>query len=100
MIGHGTSESGVLFSLQEWTHIAAMGRDQYVRVVKRGFLFPFGHRAEVTQVAERKFKRSLEPGGEKPAFLTNTTFLTIQELERTYGTPDEPIRGMPFQSVR
>jgi hypothetical protein len=42
-------------SLQEWRHIASQGRDHYVRVVRRGHLFPFGHRASLVTISERKF---------------------------------------------
>ncbi len=95
MTGEGVPASGDLFSLQQWTHVAIMGRDQHVRVVKHGYLFPFGHRAELTKVVERKFKRSRDPNGEEPAFLANRTFLGVQEIERSFDT-----RDMPFKSVR
>ena len=32
-------------TIEEWKHHATMGRDQYVRVVYKGYLLPFGHRA-------------------------------------------------------
>ena len=41
-----------------WSHIVSMGRDQHVQTVERGFLFPFGFRANVVTVTERKFKRA------------------------------------------
>jgi hypothetical protein len=37
-----------------WRNVVAQGRDQYVRVVQRGFLFPLGHRAVLDRVIERK----------------------------------------------
>lgn len=37
----------------EWDHDAAVGRDQKVRVQIRGLLYPFGHRAEYTEITER-----------------------------------------------
>lgn len=42
-------------SVEEWRHRATMGRDHYVRVVYKGYLFPFGHRASLIKVTERKF---------------------------------------------
>jgi hypothetical protein len=96
MKGHEMDPGSDLFSLQEWAHVAIMGRDQYVRVVKRGFMFPFGHRADLTIITERKFKRSRDRDVfEEPAYLTHKSFLTVQEPERTYNT-----RDTPFQSVR
>jgi quercetin dioxygenase-like cupin family protein len=35
----------------KWLHRSTLGRDNYVRVETRGFLFPFGHRATLTTVA-------------------------------------------------
>ena len=31
--------------LEQWRHLASLGRDAYVRVVYRGYLLPFGHNA-------------------------------------------------------
>lgn len=42
-------------SVEEWQHRGTMGRDHYVRVVYKGYLFPFGHRASLIKVTERKF---------------------------------------------
>ncbi len=42
-------------SVEEWRHRGTMGRDHYVRVVYKGYLFPFGHRASLVKITERKF---------------------------------------------
>jgi len=42
-------------TVEEWRHRSTMGRDHYVRVVYKGYLFPFGHRASLIKVTERKF---------------------------------------------
>ena len=42
-------------AVEEWRHRGTMGRDHYVRVVYKGYLFPFGHRASLVKVTERKF---------------------------------------------
>ena len=42
--------------ISQWQHRATMGRDQYVRVVKEGFLFPLGHAAALVRVTERKLE--------------------------------------------
>ncbi len=39
----------------EWHHDAVLGRDMSVRVVRRGVLYPFGHRAQVVESADRVF---------------------------------------------
>ncbi len=43
------------FSVEEWVHRASMARDHYVKVVYKGFLFPFGHQVSLVKVTERKF---------------------------------------------
>ena len=67
--------------VESWVHRATMGRDHYVRVVYRGVLFPFGHRAVLIKVSERKFHRSL-PGN--PAYLRQRMFMIVRERERRY----------------
>ena len=47
------------FEVEEWRHRAAVGQDHYVRVVYKGYLFPFGHRASLIKVTERKFHRDV-----------------------------------------
>jgi len=49
-------------TLSQWVHVAAQGRDHYVRIVNEGFLFPFGHRAAMITVTERRFD-TLPAGG-------------------------------------
>ncbi len=42
-------------SVEEWKHRGTMGRDHYVKVVYKGYLYPFGHKASLVKVTERKF---------------------------------------------
>ncbi len=74
-------------SVEEWVHRATMARDHYVKVVYRGFLFPFGHRVSLVKVSERKFHNGQataesEPGN--PAYLRQRYFLIIREKLRTF----------------
>jgi hypothetical protein len=97
-------------AVEEWRHRATLGRDHYVRVVYRGVLFPWGHRASVIKVTERQFHPD-RPGN--PAYLRQRMFLVVREPVRTYRTsgwtyqgPDAARHGeqldlmMPFTSVR
>nr|OAP90220.1 hypothetical protein A4U53_30320 [Rhizobium leguminosarum] len=83
-------------SVEEWGHRASMGRDHYVRVVYRGFLFPFGHRVSLVKVSERKFHNGAKDGDGKPvieqmpgnaAYLRQRLFLIVRERERNYVEP-------------
>ncbi|HEY4792549.1 MAG TPA: hypothetical protein VII18_00645 [Mycobacterium sp.] len=43
-----------------WRHVTSLGRDQYVRVVRRGHLFPWGHACAWVQVSERRFDGTVD----------------------------------------
>ena len=92
--------------VESWSHRAAMGRDHVVRVVYRGVLFPFGHRAALITVSERRFH------GEKgnPAYLRQRKFLVVRERVRNYddagslnpyGSNNQRVKNeFPFTQVR
>ena len=74
-------------SVEEWVHRATMGRDHYVRVVYRGFLFPFGHRVALIKISERKFHNGKATAEQTPgnvAYLRQRMFIVIREKERSY----------------
>jgi hypothetical protein len=74
-------------SILAWDEIVPMGRDQYVRVVYPGYLYPFGHQAALVKVTERKMKQ-VSPSY---AGLYQRKFLVIGEPVRTYAdTHDFP----------
>lgn len=87
-------------SLQEWTHRAAMGRDNYVRVVYRGYLFPFGHAASLVKVTERKFGR--DPHGDMTAYLFQRMYVVVRQAQNTYPVNGQSFGGreFPFTSVQ
>lgn len=98
--GDWTLLSGSKYSLESWTHRAIMGRDTFVRVVYKGYLFPFGHRASQIFVTERRVENGI-------AYLLLYEFVVVREPEKQYpkdsqGLDDESIEGrrFPFRSVR
>ncbi|WP_172652938.1 hypothetical protein [Rhodococcus opacus] len=78
----------------EWTHRTVMGRDYYVRLLEQGVLFPFGHRASVVGIAERRFDST-----ERVAALRERFALVITEASRPYGSEARHEREFPFQQV-
>lgn len=104
----GWLDSGVFFDpeapreleTKAWRHLATIGRDQFVRIVKWGYLFPFGHRASKVIISERKFLKS--EAGDMVAYLTRREFLVVGEPLRTFPAPGQPDlgRGLPFRSLR
>ncbi|MFE0753750.1 hypothetical protein ACFW16_07360, partial [Inquilinus sp. NPDC058860] len=86
-------------SFSSWRHVAALGRDGYVRTTYRGGLFPLMHRATLIKVTERRF----EPAGDSPvAYLRQYHRILVDERERSYdeGELDHGGRGMPFDRIR
>jgi hypothetical protein len=80
--------------LSEWVHIAAQGRDHYVRIVYEGELWPFRNRASLIKVTERKFE---EKNGSIVAYLMQRMFIVVREPEKTFAKDDF---GNPFKRVR
>jgi hypothetical protein len=72
---------GVDISLEEWVHQATMGRDQYVKVVRKGYLFPFGQAAVLIKVTERKFEETPEGS---VAYLRQRYFIVVRHPEKSY----------------
>ena len=81
-----------ILDLSEWVHVATQGRDHYVRIVYEGRLLPFGHRASLVKVTERKF---IDEGGIVVAYLMQRMFIVVREQVRTFDD-----RAMPFKRVR
>ena len=70
---------------------APLGRDQHVEVAYPGYLYPFGHRATLVKVTDRKMKEAAP----SIAALYQRKFLVIGEPIRVY--PDQ--RNLPFSQV-
>jgi hypothetical protein len=93
-----------IFNLTEWRHLVSSGRDQYVRVVERGYLFPFGNRAAKTTITERKLAPS--PNATPVEYLMQRDFITVQEPFKDYTSPDLEAafqhqgRELPLRNIR
>jgi hypothetical protein len=88
--------------LEQWRHLATLGRDHVVRVVYAGFLMPFGHAASLVKVTERRFESS-DPArpGDRLAVLRQRFFLIVRERIRRYdgSTHEHGGRNLPFTEV-
>jgi hypothetical protein len=101
--GSLTSEASWSTALQitEWTHEATQGRDQYVKVVNRGFLFPFGHQVSLVKVTQREFD---EVGSQTVGVLRQTTYLVVSDPVVSYDPSVNPAvanngRDFPFRAL-
>src|SRR5262249_607733 len=73
-------------SIEEWRDCARMGRDQSVRVVYGGYLFPFGHAASLVKVTERKFELV---DGKAVACLRQHMIVIVREPVKQYPTNEQ-----------
>lgn len=91
--------------ITQWRHRAALGRDHYVRVMYAGRLCPFGHRAELVKVTERRFDPARPDNG---AYLCQRMFIVVREPVIAYdrevlgsGEPPDRLHLLfPFTSVQ
>jgi hypothetical protein len=86
-------------TLEEWENRTTQGRDHFVKIVETGFLFPFGHRASLIQISERKWQEAV-PG--RPAALRMRFFVIVRVPELRYegGAAVKTERQMPLKRVR
>ncbi len=89
------------FDIAEWKHQATLGRDQYVKVVYKGFLFPFGHRAVFVKVTEREFQKDDE---QIVATLIQHEYVVIRDPTMSYDPSDSygvanDSRDLPFRQL-
>ena len=78
--------------LTEWQHRTTLGRDQFVRIVEKGYFCPFGHRAVYVTETRRRADPSLPDGGF--AILWQRHYIQLKERVRGYGH-----RGMTYVQV-
>jgi len=87
--------------LIEWRHLGTLGRDQFVRVVKKGFLFPLGNRAVSITITERKIdmgrRGALE--GKPVAYLRQRTFIALREPVKQFSHRAFPFRTVTFKTL-
>src|SRR6185503_1921858 len=69
--------------LEQWRHVASLGRDHYVRVVYRGFLCHPRHAASLVKVTERKFE-FVGDSKNRVAVLRQRFFIVVRERIKTY----------------
>lgn len=87
--------------LEQWRHLAALGRDQYVRVVYAGWLCPFGHVASLVKVTERRFQPLGSDPRQRLAVLRQRFFLVVRQPVVTYSGANHVHAGhdFPFTQV-
>lgn len=74
-----------------WRHEATLGRDQYVKIVRAGYLYPTGHPAALLIISERKFQRTAQ--GNTVAYLRQRRYVLVRNPVVAGG------RDLGFQSI-
>lgn len=96
------------FSVEQWQHRAALGRDNYVRVVYAGFLLPFGNAASLVKVTERKLQSV--NGRATTAYLRQKFFIIVRQPTISYEASPPAgsgsiqlsfaqLRNLPYRSI-
>ena len=76
-----------LASVLAWDHVATGGRDQFVRVVYPGYLYPLGQPTVRVKITER----SIRPASSPTAGLFQRQFLVVIDPVRAHGIPGFPL---------
>ncbi len=92
------------FNISDWREETSIGRDQYVRIVYRGFLYPFGHPCTLVQVTYRKFQNpDICDRSTIGAYLRQKITIAIRDPRRELGNTGidngEADRQIPFTSM-
>lgn len=93
-----------VLDLIEWVQHGNMGRDQFVKVVNEGFLYPCGHKAVLVRISERKFEKTDKNA--IVALLRYRQFIVVREPIKTYPGPGQEAltfsdgRNFPYQSLQ
>jgi hypothetical protein len=88
--------------LEQWRHIASLGRDQYVRVVYTGFLCGLPHAASLIKVTERKFESiGADIRQQRVAILRQSYYILTRERIKDYSGQNHKFAGrnFPFKQV-
>lgn len=99
--GYISAEQGPFFTpaftVERYTHRTVQGRDAFVEVVYKGFLFPLGLRAALVKVTRRDFRRyHMNPRGAPTAYLIQEMFIVVNKPRKTFKAYGQPNEGRDF----
>jgi hypothetical protein len=81
-------------TVQMWEHNATLGRDQYVKVVYKGYLAPFGLRASLVKVTQRYFE--LNADNNWVAILHQHMYIVVKNERKQCPVLGQPYGGRAF----
>ena len=86
-------------SVERWQHWTVLGRDVFVQMVYKGYLFPIGHRASLVKQTDRVFLRP-KAGGRVRAYLRQRLFIRVGQPDKNFPAPGQPAGGRQFPTSR
>jgi hypothetical protein len=94
----GDFGENALSGLEEWQQHSTMGRDHYIKLVHAGILYPFGHRAVLLLITERKLN------GSDAEALWQTAYVVVRQPTVSYDPGTDTnlqalLRQQPFTQV-
>jgi len=104
--GNWTPPLSAGLSVESWIHRGTMGRDHYVRIVEKGFLFPFGHQAALVTISERKFQKNTN--GKVGAYLCKQQYIVVRQTVKDFPATGQnetvsgikDARAFPYRRLR
>lgn len=90
------------FTLERYSHRTVQGRDVFVEVIYKGFLFPLGHRAALIKVSYRDYKAfQNQPGGDPTAYLVQELYVVCNKPRKHFRAYQQPFdaRDFPCESI-
>lgn len=98
----GAEDGMTATNILGWRHIATSGRDQHVKIVQAGYLFPLGHKATLITITDRVLSPDpVSPTTFAGAYLQTISFIRVTEKTKTYPAEGQPygLGAWPFTSV-
>jgi hypothetical protein len=95
-------------TIERYAHRIVQGRDAFVEVLYKGFLFPVGHRVSYIKLTYRDYKAYLDdPLGDPTGYLVQEFYIVCnkpRKLFRAYGQPfgsnDFPCEAVTLKTTR
>ena len=88
--------------LEKFEHRTSYGRDVFVQVSYKGFLFPIGHRATLLRLTERRFLpyRNNRRRRFPTAYLVQEEFIVVRKPVKTFPALNQPNQGRGFPAAK
>jgi hypothetical protein len=88
-------------NIEGYQHRTTYGRDAFVQVSYKGFLFPLGHRAALIKISERPFSpaRGNTDLIDPTAYLIKRNFICCQKPSKSFPALGQPFAGREFPTA-